>query len=80
VFTPDVYPVQSRNAQTNLGDEYFFAQDWQTALDVYDRAREVGETVLSTAYTETGRQEEVGEIAALYTRSAYCLWQLHRPE
>lgn len=80
VITPESDPVRCGQLLANLGNQHLSAGRWEAALEVYERAIVVAITVLSDAYTDTGRREEAGKTSAFYTRSAYCLLQLQRPE
>jgi CHAT domain-containing protein/tetratricopeptide (TPR) repeat protein len=79
VFTPEHHPSQCRGTLANLGDAYRGSQDWQRALDCYEKAISVGGALLEGAYTEPGRQAEAGDTASVYTRAAWCLLRLDRP-
>ena len=75
-LTPEAFPRECRAARINLAEQYLLARDWSAALQWFDRAIEVGETILAAAYTEQGRLEESSTTGHLYTYSAYCLLQL----
>jgi len=75
----DHFPAKHRKTQQSLGDLYFMEQDWANAFEAYTVAMEAGDALLAAAYTEAGRQAEIGENARLYASSAYCLLRLGQP-
>src|SRR5262249_58252559 len=75
----DEFPVNRRQTLSNLGHLYFAERHWEAACRIYSAAIAAGDTILAAAYTEGGRQAEVGETAQLYTHTAYCLLHLGQP-
>jgi CHAT domain-containing protein/tetratricopeptide (TPR) repeat protein len=78
-FTLDRFPHDHRRIQRNLGHLYIAEGNWAAAYPAYADAIEAGSAVLAMAYTEIGRQAEVGETARLHAAAAYCLLSLKRP-
>ncbi|MCL4299210.1 MAG: CHAT domain-containing protein [Anaerolineae bacterium] len=79
VHTLDQFPAGHQLTQRNLGHLHFSERNWAAAQAAYARAIEAGQSLLAAAYTEVGRQAEVGETSRLYAWAAYCLFQLDRP-
>ena len=72
----ELLPAAHLQTQTNLGDLLFNNQKWEVAQSAYEGAILAGKYLLETAFTEQGRKSEIRETSQLFTRSAYCLWQL----
>jgi CHAT domain-containing protein len=79
VQTIELLPADHQRTQRNLGYLLFGEQCWAAAQAAYEAAVAAGQLLLDAAYTETGRQSEVGQTAQLYARLAYCSWQLGQP-
>jgi CHAT domain-containing protein len=79
VLTLDRFPADRRRALRNLGDLTFDEQRWEDALAACEGAIEAGDALLAAAYTEAGRQAEVGETARLFAQAAYCQLQTGDP-
>lgn len=73
VYTRDAFPVKCRLSQRNLGHLYFGERGWSEALVAYTAAIEIGNDLLAASPSETGRQSEIAETAAVFVNSAYCL-------
>ena len=78
VRTKQAFPADHRQTQRNLGNLYFDERDWSPALSAYQSAIATGDDLLASAYTEAGRQAEVGENARLFVRASFCLLQNHQ--
>jgi CHAT domain-containing protein/tetratricopeptide (TPR) repeat protein len=79
VYTRAAFPADHRETQRNLGNLFFGEHRWAEALTAYKQAIDAGNDLLAAAYTEAGRQAEVGETMQLYSRAAYCLLQVGHP-
>ncbi len=78
VRTRDAFPAEHRQTQLGLGNLHFKEKQWAHALSAYRQAIEAGEDLLKSAYSDTGRQTEVGDAAHVYVLAAYCLAQINR--
>lgn len=78
VRTAEEFPHQHRKIYYNLGNLHFALSDWSAAFQAYAHAIETGEALISSAYTEKGRNWEVYETSRWYPRAAYCLIKLER--
>jgi CHAT domain-containing protein len=79
VYTLEQFPADCRRTLRNLGRLHFAEGHWEEACAAYLEAIAAGDTLLAAAYTEEGRQAEVGETAQLYARTAYCFLRLGQP-
>jgi uncharacterized protein HemY len=75
----EAFPHEHRRVQHNLGELHFDQQNWADAHAAYTAAIDAGADLLAQAYTEYGRQAEVGETAQLYANDAYALVRLDQP-
>ena len=57
---------------------HFEQNNWPHALKAYESAIAAGDDLLASAYSEAGRQAEVGETAQLFSHASYCLLQSHQ--
>lgn len=80
LFKQELFPAQYVSIQRAIGLLYFFGSEWEKAHTALAAAIEVGNDLLAEAYTETGRRAEVAALPSVYTRDAYCLLRLNRPE
>ncbi len=78
VYTLQQFPTEFQRTQSNLGKLYFGASQWSKAHAAYREAIDTEQVLLSSAYTEKGRQEEVAQTAELYADAAYALLKLDR--
>jgi CHAT domain-containing protein/tetratricopeptide (TPR) repeat protein len=79
VFTPEAFPASCRNAAEALARINFDRGAWSESLVAFNQAAKVGEALLASAYTETGRRAEASETSRLYAEAAWCLLELRRP-
>ncbi len=79
VYARTAFPAEHRQTQSNLARLHFNERQWDQALDAQKRAIEAGDDLLKSAYSQTGRQAEVGETAQLYSQAAFCLVQTGAP-
>ncbi|ACL16209.1 CHAT domain-containing tetratricopeptide repeat protein [Methanosphaerula palustris] len=81
VWTYDDHPAEHRDTWKKIGDSYFQLQNWNDACIAYYKACEISDNLIIEAYTERGRQNEVGKIANIYSNLAYCQISMgHLPE
>jgi CHAT domain-containing protein len=76
IQTFDMLPENHLMTQHNLGNLYFEERQWVQAHQAYDNAIAVSRALLQEAYSESGRQAKVEQIAVLYAQAAYCLVQM----
>jgi CHAT domain-containing protein/tetratricopeptide (TPR) repeat protein len=79
VRTPGRDPGGRLRTLRSLGDLHFEHGDWADAAEIFGEAMRVSDLLLAAAYTDHGRQFEVGESARLHARAAYCLLKLGWP-
>jgi CHAT domain-containing protein/predicted LPLAT superfamily acyltransferase len=79
VFTLEQFPADRRSTLRSLGLLHFDERHWEEACAAYLEAITAGDTLFVAAYTEEGRQAEIGETALLYARTAYCFLRLGQP-
>jgi tetratricopeptide (TPR) repeat protein len=79
VYTLEQFPAGRRQALRKLGTLHFDERNWEGSRAAYMEAIAAGNTLLAAAYTEGGRQAEVGETTQLYAHTAYCLLRLGQP-
>src|SRR5262249_17465590 len=72
--------AECRRTLRNLGLLHFDERHWEEACAAYNEAIRAGDTLFAAAYTEEGRQAEIGETALLYARTAYCFLYLRQPD
>jgi CHAT domain-containing protein len=76
VHTSENFPLDARRAARNLGNLLFEKGRWNEAHIAYGKAIKAAKSLYLAAFTEAGREAEIGENAALYTHDAFCLARL----
>jgi CHAT domain-containing protein/tetratricopeptide (TPR) repeat protein len=76
VFTRETFPFRNLLVEKGLAALAFGEERWAEAHAAFARAIAAGDALLAEAYTEAGRQLEVGETAQLHANAAFCLIQL----
>jgi CHAT domain-containing protein/tetratricopeptide (TPR) repeat protein len=79
VYILEQFPANRRQTLCNFGLLHFDERNWEEACAAYSEAIRAGDTLFAAAYTEEGRQAEIGETALLYARTAYCFLRLGQP-
>ncbi|MEJ2306752.1 MAG: tetratricopeptide repeat protein, partial [candidate division WOR-3 bacterium] len=67
VHTSENFPLDARRAARNLGNLLFEKGRWNEAHIAYGKAIKAAKSLYLAAFTEAGREAEIGENAALYT-------------
>ena len=80
VITLQNLPAAHQQIQRNLGTLHFEQMAWAPALEAFQAAFSAEELLLASSYTETGREAEVVQTAALYAKATYALLRLGRTE
>jgi tetratricopeptide (TPR) repeat protein len=76
VYTPEVHPHNCRGMARNLANLYFQERDWTQARAACAIAIRAAEVLHRASYSPGGKEAELGENAALYTRMVQvCLEQ-----
>jgi CHAT domain-containing protein len=70
-WTPETAPAECRMVNRNLAHLQFAQGAWQTALDAYHAAIDVGEQLYQAGLFAESKTTEVAENAALYRHAAF---------
>lgn len=78
VFPAEACPAERRDTLRPLGAMHFDAGRWADALASLEEAIDLSDVVLTTRFTELGKEEEAAANRNLYGMAAYCQIRLGR--
>ena len=70
-LTPESEPFAYRGTMHNQADLHFAQGAWDTTLEIYRGAMDIGEQIYRAGLSTTSRRTEAFESAALYTKAAF---------